>query len=328
MKIFLAGATGAVGKRLISLLTGAGHTVTGTTRRPDRVMSIHLAGATPALLDALNPSEVLKAVRQAEPDVIIHQLTALPANFNLRHFDREFASTNRLRTTGTDYLLAAARAIGCKRFIAQSYAGWPYERVGNWIKTEDDPLLSSPEPALRASLDAIVHLESAVLGNTEIEGFILRYGAFYGPGTSLGHGGPLLEAIRQRQMPVIGKGTGYWSFVHIDDAAMATLAAVESKLPGLYNVVDDEPAPVFEWLPFLAKALDAKPPRHIPAWMGRLALGPHGLAMMTASRGASNKKAKSQLAWGLKWPSWREGFRRGLQDPAPERDHRLARAIA
>jgi nucleoside-diphosphate-sugar epimerase len=328
MKIFLAGATGAVGKRLIPLLAGAGHTVTGTTRRPDKVMSIYLAGATPALVDALKPSEVLEAVRRAEPDVIIHELTAIPATFNLRRFDRELASTNRLRSAGTDYLLAAAHAVGCKRYIAQSYVGWPYERTGGWIKTEHDPLLSSPEPAFRESFEAIVHLESAVLGDKELEGFVLRYGSFYGPGTSLGQGGTLLEAIRQRHVPVIGKGTGYWSFVHIDDAAMATLAAVESKMPGLYNIVDDEPAPVSEWLPFLAETLGAKPPRHIPAWLGRLALGPHGVAMMTTSRGASNKKAKSLLAWGLKWQSWREGFQHGLEDSAQEKGTRQARALA
>src|SRR6185369_4189789 len=290
MKIFVAGATGAIGRRLVPLLVRAGHVVTGTTRRPDKVMSIHLSGATPVLVDALNQNEVLEAVRQAAPDVIIHQLTAIPSTFNLRRFDQEFALTNRLRTEGTDHLLAAARAVGCRRFIAQSYTGWPYERTGGWIKTENDPLLSSPEPAFRDSLSAIKHVESTVLENKNIEGFVLRYGSFYGPGTSIGPEAPLLEDIRQRRMPVVGKGTGYWSFIHIDDAASATLAAVEGDTPGLYNIVDDEPAPVSQWLPYLAQAIGAKPPWHVPAWLARFAIGPHGVAMMTAGRGASNQK--------------------------------------
>ncbi len=312
MKVFLAGATGAIGTRLVPLLVRAGHTVTGATRHRDKAESIRAAGAFPAVVDALNPRAVLEAVQRAEPDVIIHQLTAIPARFNMRHFDQAFALTNRLRSAGTDHLLVAARAVGCRRVIAQSYAGWPYARTGGWVKTEEDPLMSSPEPAWRQSLRAILHVESAVLEERTMEGFVLRYGAFYGPGTSLGRGGALLEEIRRRRLPLIGKGTGHWSFIHIDDAAAATLAAVEANVPGLYNVTDDEPAPVSAWLPFLAEVLGAKAPRRIPPWLGRMAIGPHGVALMTEGRGASNQKAKSLLRWKLTWPSWRRGFQHGL----------------
>jgi len=297
------------------MLVSAGHTVTGTTRSWDRAEAIGAAGGTAAVLNALDAGEVLEAVQRAEPDVIIHQLTAIPARFDLRRFDHTFAATNRLRTEGTDNLLRAARAVGCRRFIAQSYAGWPYARTGGWIKTEEDPLLDSPEPALRSSLDAIRRLESAVTEEPAIEGFVMRYGSFYGPGTSLGSGGSLLQDIQRRRVPIVGTGAGRWSFVHIDDAASATLAAVGAAVPGVYNVADDEPAPVSEWLPYLAGVLGAKPPRRIPAWLGHLAIGPHGVAMMTEQRGASNRKAKSLLRWELKWPSWREGFRNGLYQP-------------
>ena len=317
MKIFVAGATGAIGKRLVPLLVDAGHTVTGTTRQPDKMMSIRSSGAQAVLMNALNTGDVLKAVQQTQPDVIIHQLTAIPERFNLRRFNEDFAATNRLRTEGTDNLLAAARAVGCHRFIAQSYTGWPYERSGSWVKTEDDPLMASPEPAFRESLKAIVHVESTVLAQKGMAGFVLRYGSFYGPGTSLGPGGFMLEEIRRRRIPVVGGGTAYWSFLHIDDAAGATLAAVEGSTPGLYNIADDEPAPVSQWLPFLAEAVDAKPPMHIPAWLGRLAIGQHGVAMMTTARGASNQKAKSLLPWKLKWASWRKGFKQGLEDAQP-----------
>ena len=328
MKIFLAGATGAIGKRLVPMLIHAGHTVTGATRHAKKTEPLRAAGARPVVMDALNSREVLQAVQEAKPDVIIHQLTAIPASFDLRHFDQEFAATNRLRTEGTDNLLAAARAVGCQRFIAQSYAGWPFERTGGWIKTEDDPLVTNPEPAFRRSIAAITHLESSVVEERSLGGFVLRYGSFYGPGTSLGRGGSTLEAVKNRRVPVIGGGTGYWSFLHIDDAASATLAAVVAPMPGLYNIADDEPAPVSEWLPYLAQVIGAKPPRRIPAWLGRLAIGEHGVAMMTVSRGASNQKAKSLLAWKPTWSSWRIGFREGLDDrgQAPIEKPRLLKA--
>jgi len=253
-------------------------------------------------------------MRECQPDVIVHQLTALPKALNLRKFDRDFAQTNRLRIHGTDNLLAGARTVGCKRIVAQSYAGWPYEQKGGMVKTEDDPLSSDPAPAQRESLRAIRHLESSVLNQPDVEGFVLRYGGFYGPGTSLGIGGSALDQVKRRQVPLVGKATGYWSFLHIDDAASATLAAIESTSPGVYNIVDDHPAPVSVWLPYLAGALGAPPPRHIPSWLARLAIGEQGVAMMTSVRGASNQKARSLLSWTPKWRSWREGFVHGLVD--------------
>jgi nucleoside-diphosphate-sugar epimerase len=312
MRVFLAGATGAIGKQLVPLLVGAGHAVTATTRHPEKVESIRSRGATPVVMDALNAGEVRQAVGRTKPDVVIHELTAIPPRFNLRRFDDAFSPTNRLRRNGTDNLLTAARSAGVRRFIAQSYAAWPYARTGGWVKSEEDPLLTAAEPAMRQTLEAIRHLESAVLGARDIEGVVLRYGAFYGPGTSLGRGGSFLEDIRRGSMPIVGNGGGYWSFVHIHDAATATLAAVAAGDPGIYNVVDDEPAPVSAWLPFLARVLGAKPPRRIPTWLGRIVIGRHGVAMMTEIRGASNKKAKSLLRWGPQWPSWRQGFQSGL----------------
>lgn len=312
MRIFLAGANGVIGRQLLTMLVGTGHTVTGTTRTPGKADFIRRAGAKPEIINALSERDVLEAVQRAQPEVIVHELTGIPARFNLRRFDEAFALTNRLRTEATDYLLAAARSVGCRRFIVQSYAGWPYARTGAWVKNEEDTLLSSPDPAVRETFRAILHEESAVLGESAIEGFVLRYGSFYGPGTSLGQGGSILNDIRQRRVPIVGKGTGYWSFLHIDDAASATFAAIEATSPGLYNICDDEPAPVSEWLPFLASVIGAEKPRRIPSWLARIAIGSHGVAMMTEIRGASNRKAKSQMDWKLKWPTWRKGFCEGL----------------
>jgi len=312
MRIFVAGATGAIGKRLVPMLVKAGHTVIGGARSPGKTAALRSAGAIPEIFNALDAKDTLRAVTRALPDVIIHQLTAIPPKFDIRHFDQDFALTSRLRTEGTDNLLAAAREAGVRRFIAQSYAGWPYERTGGWVKTEDDPLLSRPEHAFRRGLEAIKHLESVVLQESGIDGFVLRYGSFYGPGTSLGKDGSALEDVRRRRVPVVGTGSGHWSFIHIDDAAAATLAAVEAGTPGIYNIADDEPAPVSEWLPFLAAVIGVKPPRHIPVWLARLLIGPHGVAMMTQVRGVSNRKAKALLGWQLTWPTWRSGFRHGL----------------
>lgn len=242
-KIFIARATGAMGSRLLPILTGAGHQVFGTTRVPAKAAAIRAAGAEAVVLDALNADSVMKAMQNAKPDVVVHQLTAIPARLNIGKFDRHFAMTNRLRTQGTDNLLAAARDAGIRRFIAQSFAGWPYARVGGRVKTEDDPLDSRPPAELRRSLEAIRHLESAVLG-AGLEGVVLRYGGFYGPGTSIGEGGSVLDDVRKRRFPVVGNGAGVWSFVHIDDAAQATFAAIERAQPGVYNIVDDDPAPV------------------------------------------------------------------------------------
>jgi nucleoside-diphosphate-sugar epimerase len=312
MKVFLAGATGAVGRPLVPLLVGAGHSVVGMTRSPDKAEAVRSAGAEPAVADALDAGAVMAAVRAAEPEVVVHELTAIPSRLDIRKIGKQFELTNRLRTEGTDNLLAAARAVGARRFVAQSFGGWPYAREGGPVKTEEDPLDPDPPDAMRPILDAIRHLESAVVGAEGLEGVVLRYGPFYGPGTSVGEGGSMLEDIRRRRMPVVGKGTGIWSFVHIDDAASATVTAIERGAPGIYNIVDDEPAPVSEWLPALAAAADAKPPRRVPAWLARLLVGRHAVAMMTEARGVSNAKAKRELGFEPRWASWREGFEGGL----------------
>jgi nucleoside-diphosphate-sugar epimerase len=307
MRIFLAGATGAVGTRLVPQLVAAGHHVVGTTRHPDRADRLRAAGAEPAVLDPLDAAAVQAAVAAAAPDVVVHQLTALAAVGNLRRFDREFAATNRLRTEGTDLLLAAARAAGVRRVVAQSFGGWPYARQGGPVKDEDDPLDPAPAPQAARTLAAIRHLEAAVTGYGE--GLALRYGGFYGPGTSLGpDGGAHVDAVRRRRFPIVGDGGAVWSFCHIDDAAAATVAAVERGAPGVYNVADDDPAPVREWLPVLAAALGAPPPRRVPAWLARPLLGGQGMVLMTTARGMSNAKAKRELGWAPRHPSWREGF--------------------
>lgn len=316
MRIFVAGATGAIGKRLVPLLVRAGHSVTGMTRSASKADRLRSAGAEVAIVDALNSSAVAEAVERARPEVIIHELTAIPPALDLRKFEEQFSLTNRLRTEGTDYLLAAARSAGVRRFIAQSYAGWPYARSGGPVKTEDDPLDPNPSAGFRETIRALRHLESAVLQAPGMEGIVLRYGGFYGPGNVIGEGGTLVEQIRRRRIPIIGGGTGIWSFIHIDDAARATLAAVDRGRPGVYNIVDDDPAPVSEWMPTLARILGAKPPLGLPGWVGRLAIGDLGVVMMTQARGASNEKAKRDLSWQPVWGSWRDGFRDGLSEPA------------
>jgi nucleoside-diphosphate-sugar epimerase len=314
MRIFVAGATGALGRRLVPLLVERGHQVTGMTRTAAKAAGLRAAGAEPVVADALDRDAVLAAVAAARPEVVVHELTALAEMTDFRKLDQGFALTNRLRAEGTDHLLAAARAAGARRFVAQSFAGWPFARVGGPVKTEDDPLDPDPPAQLRRTLDAIRHLESAVLGAEGLEGVVLRYGGFYGPGTSAGEGGFMLEDLRRRRFPLVGAGTGVWSFVHIDDAATATVAAVERGAPGIYQIVDDDPAPVSEWLPALAAAVGARPPRRVPAWVARLAGGAHGVVLMTEVRGASNAKARRELGWRPAWPSWRQGFRAGLGD--------------
>jgi 2-alkyl-3-oxoalkanoate reductase len=262
------------------------------------------------VLDVLDSGATVAAVPRAEPEVVIHQATALSSlSQNLRRFDREFAVTNRLRAEGTDNLLEAARAAGARRFVAQSFAGWPYAREGKMVKDEDDELDSNPLPGMTETLAAIRHLESTVSRATGIDGVVLRYGGLYGPGTSLAEGGEHYEAVRKRRFPVVGEGTGVWSFTHIVDAATATVLAAEHAPPGIYNVVDDDPAPVGEWLPELAAAIGAKPPRHVPLWLGRLLAGEVVATMMTEIRGASNAKAKRELGWQPLYPSWRQGFK-------------------
>jgi nucleoside-diphosphate-sugar epimerase len=269
-------------------------------------------GATPTVMDGLDAASVGEAVARAEPDVVVHEMTALAGFDDLRHFDAGFARTNELRTHGTDNLLAAADAVGVRRFVAQSYAGWPNERVGGPVKSEEDPLDGDPPAEQRRTIAAIGYLERAVVDAAPIEGIVLRYGSLYGPGTSVAN--EYAELIRKRKMPVVGGGTGIWSFLHVDDAAAATALAVERGTPGLYNIVDDEPAAVAEWLPYLAECLGARPPRHVPAWLARLAIGEVGVSVMTQVRGSSNAKAKRELGWEPVWRSWRDGFRRGLVD--------------
>jgi nucleoside-diphosphate-sugar epimerase len=266
-------------------------------------------GAEPVVLDVLDRDAVMAAVLRAEPEVVIHQATALSGfSQNMRRFDKTFAATNRLRTLGTDNLLEAARAAGARRFVAQSFTGWTNPRSGTMVKTEDDPLDPHPLAATRETMAGIRHVESAATGAEGIEGVALRYGGFYGPGTSLAWDGEHAEVIRKRQFPIVGEGTGVWSFTHIEDAAYAALAAAERGAPGIYNIVDDDPAPVREWLPVLAAALGAKPPRHLPLWLGRLVGGELVAAMMTEQRGSSNAKAKRELGWEPRWASWRDGF--------------------
>lgn len=313
MRVFVAGASGAVGKRLVPLLISRGHSVTGTTRSPAKAHDLRAAGAEVVILDALDREAVIHAVVAARPDVVVEQMTALAGLRNFRRFDQEFAMTNRLRTEGTEHLLAGAREAGTARFVAQSYTGWPNERRGGRVKSEEDPLDPSPPKAMARTLEAIQTLESAVTHAPGIAGVVLRYGSFYGPGTSIAPGGSLVEAVRKRQVPVIGGGTGVWSFIHVDDVAEATMLAIESAPGGIYNIVDDEPAEVSVWLPELARAIGADRPRRIPAWLGRLAAGEALVSMMTEMRGSSNAKAKKVLQWQPKHASWRTGFRTGLE---------------
>jgi nucleoside-diphosphate-sugar epimerase len=308
MKVFVAGATGAMGKQLVPRLVRAGHEVVGMTRSESKQAELYDLGATPVLADALNPEHVASAVAHAQPDVIVHQLTALSGSLDMRHFDRDFALTNRLRTEGLDHLLSAGRATGVKRFIAQSYTGWPFARDGGPVKNEDAPLDPTPAREMRETLQAIRHLEQAVTAAEWTEGIVLRYGAFYGPGTSMSPGGEQVELIRKRKFPVVGDGGGVWSFIHIEDAAEATVAAVEHGTRGLYNVVDDEPAAVAEWLPALAERVGAPKPRNVPKFLGRMFAGDAGVVMMTEVRGASNAKAKRELGWRPRHSSWRQGF--------------------
>lgn len=314
MKILVAGATGALGKQLIPLLVANGHEVVGMTRSEGKRGLVEGLGAQPVVADALDPEAAGRAVSDAAPEAIVHQLTALADSLDPRHFDRDFALTNRLRTEGTDHLLSAGRAVGIRRFVAQSFAGWPFARTGGPVKTEDDPLDPDPPEAFRNTLAAIRYLEDAVTGADWTEGIVLRYGGFYGPGTGVAASPSAAQAaiVRKRKFPIVGGGTGVWSLVHIEDAATATVAAIERGPRGIYNVVDDEPAPVAQWLPVLAAALGAKPPMRIPKWLGRLVAGEAATIMMTDVRGASNEKAKRELDWRLRYPSWRQGFAEGL----------------
>jgi 2-alkyl-3-oxoalkanoate reductase len=314
MRVLVTGATGAIGRQLVPQLVSAGHQVTGTTRSIGKLDQLRALGADPVVLDGLDAAAVGQVVARAEPEVVVHEMTAIPARISPRKFEKTFAPTNRLRTTGLDNLLAAATAQGVRRLIAQSYAGWPNSRTGGPVKTEADPLDPDPPAAQRSTLDAIRHLEEAVT-SARLEGLALRYGSLYGPGSSE----QFVRMLRRRQVPVIGDGGGVWSFLHVTDAAAATVAAVAGGAPGIYNVVDDEPAAVSEWLPVMARGAAAPAPLHVPAWLGRIAGGEAGLSMMTRIRGCSNAKAKEVLGWQPIWPSWREGFAAGLDRAYPPR---------
>jgi nucleoside-diphosphate-sugar epimerase len=308
MRVFVAGATGAIGKQLVPRLVAAGHAVHGMTRFAARQTMLSELGAVPVIADALDPDQVAEAVARARPDVIVHQLTAIGA-IDMRHFDRDFALTNRLRIEATDHLLSAGQALGVRRFVAQGVGAYgAYLRTGGPVKSEEDPLDPTPAREMRQTLLAIRHREEAVLGAEWTEGIVLRYGVFYGPATSMAPGAEQFELIRRRKFPVVGGGGGVWSFVHVADAAEATAAAVERGHRGVYNVVDDDPAPVAEWLPALARELGAKRPMRVPRFVGRLLAGQAGAVMMTEVRGASNAKAKRELAWHPAHPSWRQGF--------------------
>ncbi|GAA2039110.1 NAD(P)-dependent oxidoreductase [Terrabacter terrae] len=307
MRVLVAGATGAMGRQLVPRLVEAGHEVHGMTRSETKQALLRGLGAVPVVADALDREQVARAVAQSRPEVVVHQLTAI-GPMDLRHFDRAFAQTNRLRTEGTDHLLSAARDVGVRRFVAQSFfAG--YDRVGGAVKTEDDPFGTEPPAGMEQTVGAIRHVEDSVLAASWAQGLVLRYGGFYGPHTSLGVDGEQTEAVRRRKFPVVGDGGGVWSFVHIADAAEATVAAVEGGAPGVYNVVDDEPASVATWLPVLAASLGARPPMRVPRLVGRLLAGETGTVMMTELRGASNARAKQELGWAPRRASWRDGFR-------------------
>jgi 2-alkyl-3-oxoalkanoate reductase len=318
MKVFVAGATGAVGKRLVPLLVASGHEVTAMTRSQEKADALRSTGATPAVADGLDRAAVIQAVMRAEPEVVIHHMTGLTGVKSFKRFDDEFTLTNRLRTEGLDYLLEAAHAVVARRLIAQSFGNWNYERSGNRAKTEEDALDPNPPTDQQKSLEAIRHVERAVTEADGVEGIALRLGNIYGPGTGFALDGDLVRLVRKRKLPIVGDGGGVWSFAHVDDVATATIAAIEHGQSGIFNIADDEPAPVSVWLPELATAVEAKPPRHVPVWLGNLAVGEVGVSMMTQIRGASNVKAKRELGWTPLYPSWRDGFRTGLGDlPLP-----------
>jgi nucleoside-diphosphate-sugar epimerase len=306
VRVFVAGATGVIGRRLVPLLVQAGHEVTGMTRSPRRAQALKEAGATPAVADALDARAVREAVEKARPEVVVHQLTDIPAALNPRRYGEQMAGNDRLRVEGTSNLVAAANGA---RFVAQSVA-FAYRPTSEELWTEADPLYLDAPGGFRRSVLALAELERQVAGT---EGVVLRYGYFYGPGTGYTRDGPMAELVRKRRLPVVGRGGGTWSFIHVDDAARATLAALDPDTKaGVYNVVDDDPAPVRKWIPAFAQALGAPAPRRVPEWVARLAAGQLGVYFMTRLQGASNAKARLELSWEPAIPSWREGFRSAL----------------
>jgi nucleoside-diphosphate-sugar epimerase len=309
MRVFVAGGTGVLGRRLVPQLVARGHEVTATTTSRGKLGLLQQLGAEAVVMDGLDAASVGEAVAAAAPDVIVHQMTAISVAHSgkpdMKHMDRWFATTSRLRTEGTDHLLAAAEATGVPHFVAQGYAAWNGIRTGGWVKTEDDPQDPMTGSVAQPGMAAIRHVEEVV---DQVGGAVLRYGWFYGPGAT----DDLVEPLRKRQFPVVGGGSGYCSWVHLDDAASATVLAVEQKSQGLFNIVDDEPAPASEWLPYLAACAGAKPPMRVPSWLARPLAGQVAVAMMTEGRGFANAKAKRELGWELRYPSWRQGFRAEL----------------
>jgi nucleoside-diphosphate-sugar epimerase len=309
MRVFLAGATGVIGRRLLPLLLAEGHQVTGMTRSPQKVDALRAMGAEPAIVDALDADAVRKAVDAAHPDAVIHQLTSLPRRIDPRKIERDFAMNDRLRREGTGHLVQAAQAVGAGRIVAQSIAFAYAPGPAGTLHREQDPMFLDTLKPLRRSIHALHDLERAVL---QAGGVVLRYGYFYGPGSAISRTGSMGEEVARRRLPIVGRGEGVWSFIHVDDAARATVAALAQGDSGPYNVVDDDPAPVAEWLPALADALGAARPRRVPALIARIAAGSYGVATMTRAQGASNELAKHELSWTPEHPSWREGFRNAL----------------
>jgi nucleoside-diphosphate-sugar epimerase len=303
MRVFVAGGSGAIGQHLVPKLVAAGHQVAASARSADKLVAIQAQGAEGVIMDGLDRASVMAAVEAARPDVIVHQMTALAKVTGVRNFDREFALTNRLRTEGTHYLVEAAMGNGVGRVVVQSFTGWTNERSGSPVKDETAPLDPHPPKTMRESLDAIADLEKTVTTATGVEGLVLRYGQLYGPGSPA-----FLDVVRQRKLPVVGNGAALWSFVQVADAADATMAAVERGPAGLYNIVDDDPAPATEWIPYLARVAGAKPPLHVPVWVGKLAAGEAVVSLMTQARGSANGKAKALLGWAPRYASWRDGF--------------------
>jgi nucleoside-diphosphate-sugar epimerase len=313
MKIFIAGASGAIGSQLVPQLVARGHEVVGTTRSAAKTGALRALGAEPVVVDALDPESVADVVAKAEPEVIVHQLTALSGPPDFKQAKRMAAATNRLRTEGTDHLLAAARAVGVRKVVAQSNGGW-MERTGGPVTDENGRIEPNPPAGAEPMVAALRHLEDSVTRIGWADGIALRYGGFYGPGTGLetAPGAGMAGLVRKRRVPIVGGGGGVWSLVHITDAASATVAAIERGRPGIYHVADDEPAPVRDILRELARVLGAKPPRRVPAWLVRRVAGEAVVNMMTQARGISSEKAKRELGWTLKYPSWRTGFLEGL----------------
>lgn len=311
MRVLVAGAGGVIGQRLVPLLQSRGYEVAALTRSEGKRRVLETMGATVFVADALQVASVMQAVESYKPEIVVNQLTAIPERLDLRKYDQQMEPTARLRSEGVDNLIAAAKRAGVRRFISESFAGLTYPHTGDRVKAEDSPLDPDPPQPLRRTLDALRHLESAVTANFPRDGVVLRYGCFYGAGTAIARDGVMVEAVKKRMLPIVAGGTGVWSFLHADDAAAATVAALDAPA-GVYNIADDEPATTREWITFLAQILGAKSPREVPGWIARWVIGEHGVGMMRDNRGLLNKKAKQSFGWMPRYPSWRDGFQAEL----------------